>query len=58
MRGANNEPMHQDCRGLDGLRLPAFRTMRAGRWQRGDDVIFFHTGGEPAIFAYQGRLSI
>jgi 1-aminocyclopropane-1-carboxylate deaminase/D-cysteine desulfhydrase-like pyridoxal-dependent ACC family enzyme len=26
----------------------------AGRWQEGDDVVFWHTGGQPAIFAPGG----
>lgn len=25
---------------------------RSGRWQPGDDVLFWHTGGLPALFAY------
>ncbi len=26
----------------------------AGRWRRGDDVVFIHTGGLPAVFAAEG----
>ena len=32
--------------------------VRAGRWQASDNVIFLHTGGEPALFAYRSALSI
>jgi L-cysteate sulfo-lyase len=32
--------------------------VRSGRWQRSDDVVFIHTGGGPALFAYQSALSI
>lgn len=32
--------------------------VRRGRWQRGDDVVFVHTGGSPALFAYRSALSI
>jgi D-cysteine desulfhydrase family pyridoxal phosphate-dependent enzyme len=31
---------------------------RARRWQRDEDVIFIHTGGAPALFAYQSVLGI
>jgi L-cysteate sulfo-lyase len=30
--------------------------IEAGRWDRGDNVVFIHTGGTPAVFAY-GDLS-
>jgi 1-aminocyclopropane-1-carboxylate deaminase/D-cysteine desulfhydrase-like pyridoxal-dependent ACC family enzyme len=26
----------------------------AGRWGSGDDVVFWHTGGQPAVFAPGG----
>jgi L-cysteate sulfo-lyase len=32
--------------------------VRAGRWGPGDDVVFVHTGGAPALFAYQSALGI
>jgi D-cysteine desulfhydrase family pyridoxal phosphate-dependent enzyme len=32
--------------------------VRAGRWGPGDDVVFVHTGGAPALFAYRSALSI
>jgi len=41
-------------KGLAGL----IALVRAGRWQRDTDVIFIHTGGEPALFAYQSVLGI
>src|SRR4030095_1920301 len=27
--------------------------IRAGRWSKDDDVVFLHTGGAPALFAYR-----
>ena len=41
-------------KGLAGLIALA----REGRWQADTDVIFIHTGGAPALFAYQGVLRI
>jgi L-cysteate sulfo-lyase len=41
-------------KGLAGL----IALVRAARWQRDADVIFIHTGGEPALFAYQSVLGI
>lgn len=41
-------------KGLAGLIALA----RAGRWKRGDDVVFVHTGGAPSLFAYQTALGI
>jgi L-cysteate sulfo-lyase len=41
-------------KGLAGL----IALVRAGRWQPDDDVVFVHTGGEPALFAYRGALDI
>jgi 1-aminocyclopropane-1-carboxylate deaminase/D-cysteine desulfhydrase-like pyridoxal-dependent ACC family enzyme len=32
--------------------------VRAGRWQPSDNVVFVHTGGAPALFAYQSTLGI
>src|SRR5262249_34538676 len=32
--------------------------VRAGWWQPDDNVVFLHTGGEPALFAYRSALSI
>jgi L-cysteate sulfo-lyase len=41
-------------KGLAGL----IALIRQGRWRQGEDIIFLHTGGEPALFAYQGALGI
>jgi len=41
-------------KGLAGLIALA----RAGRWQTDDNVIFVHTGGAPALFAYRSALTI
>jgi L-cysteate sulfo-lyase len=41
-------------KGLAGL----IALVREGRWQADTDVIFIHTGGAPALFAYQGVLGI
>jgi L-cysteate sulfo-lyase len=41
-------------KGLAGL----IALVRAGRWQPDTDVIFIHTGGAPALFAYQSVLGI
>jgi 1-aminocyclopropane-1-carboxylate deaminase/D-cysteine desulfhydrase-like pyridoxal-dependent ACC family enzyme len=27
--------------------------VRAGRWRSGERVLFLHTGGAPALFAYE-----
>jgi L-cysteate sulfo-lyase len=32
--------------------------IREGRWREGEDVVFLHTGGAPALFAYQSALGI
>ena len=32
--------------------------IKAGRWRKGAHVVFVHTGGEPALFAYQSQLTI
>jgi L-cysteate sulfo-lyase len=41
-------------KGLAGL----IALVREGRWSADDDVIFIHTGGSPALFAYQSALDI
>jgi L-cysteate sulfo-lyase len=41
-------------KGLAGL----IAQVRAGRWRTDDDVIFVHTGGAPALFAYESTLGI
>jgi 1-aminocyclopropane-1-carboxylate deaminase/D-cysteine desulfhydrase-like pyridoxal-dependent ACC family enzyme len=41
-------------KGLAGL----IALIRAKRWQPDTDVIFIHTGGAPALFAYQSVLGI
>ena len=41
-------------KGLAGL----IALVRARRWQPDADVVFVHTGGAPALFAYQGMLGI
>ena len=42
------------AKGLAGL----IALIRAGRWRKDEDVIFLHTGGAPALFAYQSALGI
>jgi L-cysteate sulfo-lyase len=32
--------------------------IRQGLWRKDEDVIFLHTGGTPALFAYQSALGI
>lgn len=41
-------------KGLAGL----IALVRAGRWRADDDVVFVHTGGMPALFAYQQALDL
>jgi 1-aminocyclopropane-1-carboxylate deaminase/D-cysteine desulfhydrase-like pyridoxal-dependent ACC family enzyme len=41
-------------KGLAGL----IALIRAGRWRKDEDVVFVHTGGAPALFAYQSALGI
>jgi L-cysteate sulfo-lyase len=41
-------------KGLAGL----IALIRQGRWRKDEDVIFLHTGGTPALFAYQSALGI
>ena len=42
------------AKGLAGL----IALIRAGRWRAGEDVVFIHTGGAPALFAYESALAI
>jgi L-cysteate sulfo-lyase len=41
-------------KGLAGL----IALIRQGRWRNDENVIFLHTGGAPALFAYQSALGI
>jgi L-cysteate sulfo-lyase len=41
-------------KGLAGL----IALIRQGRWRKDEDVVFLHTGGAPALFAYQNALGI
>jgi L-cysteate sulfo-lyase len=41
-------------KGLAGL----IALIRQGRWRKDEDVVFLHTGGSPALFAYQSALPI
>jgi L-cysteate sulfo-lyase len=41
-------------KGLAGL----IALVRSGRWRDDEDIIFVHTGGSPALFAYQSALGI
>jgi L-cysteate sulfo-lyase len=41
-------------KGLAGL----IALIRQERWRKDDDVVFLHTGGAPALFAYQSALGI
>jgi 1-aminocyclopropane-1-carboxylate deaminase/D-cysteine desulfhydrase-like pyridoxal-dependent ACC family enzyme len=41
-------------KGLAGL----IDLVRQDRWQSDEDIVFIHTGGAPALFAYQGVLGI
>jgi len=41
-------------KGLAGL----IALIRQGRWCKDEDVVFLHTGGAPALFAYQSALGI
>jgi L-cysteate sulfo-lyase len=42
------------AKGLAGL----IALVRGGRWSATDDVIFVHTGGAPALFAYEKALGL
>jgi L-cysteate sulfo-lyase len=41
-------------KGLAGL----IALIRSGRWQASDNVVFIHTGGAPALFAYREKLAL
>ena len=41
-------------KGLAGL----IALIRQHRWRKNEDIVFLHTGGQPAIFAYHSALSI
>lgn len=41
-------------KGLAGL----IALIRAGRWDASDTIVFLHTGGEPALFAYRSALKL
>jgi len=41
-------------KGLAGL----IALVRDGRWRRDEDVVFMHTGGAPALFAYLDQLAL
>jgi len=41
-------------KGLAGL----IALIRDGRWKHDEDIVFIHTGGSPALFAYQSALGI
>jgi L-cysteate sulfo-lyase len=32
--------------------------VRAGRWRSGEHIVLMHTGGMPALFAYESVLGI
>jgi len=53
LEGLALDPVYSG-KGLAGL----IALIRDGRWQKGDDIIFIHTGGSPALFAYQSVLGI
>jgi L-cysteate sulfo-lyase len=41
-------------KGLAGL----IALIRSGRWRASDNVVFIHTGGAPALFAYREKLAL
>jgi L-cysteate sulfo-lyase len=53
LEGLPLDPVYSG-KGLAGL----IALIREGRWRKDEDVIFLHTGGEPALFAYQSALGI
>ena len=53
LEGLPLDPVYSG-KGLAGL----IALIRQGRWRKGEDVIFLHTGGAPALFAYQSALGI
>ena len=32
--------------------------LREGRWRRDEHIVFIHTGGAPALFAYREALGL
>ena len=53
LEGLPLDPVYSG-KGLAGL----IALIRQGRWRKNEDVIFLHTGGTPALFAYQSALGI
>jgi len=53
LEGLPLDPVYSG-KGLAGL----IALIRQGRWRKDEDVIFLHTGGAPALFAYQSALGI
>lgn len=53
LEGLPLDPVYSG-KGLAGL----ITLVRQGRWRGDEDVIFLHTGGSPALFAYQSALGI
>jgi L-cysteate sulfo-lyase len=53
LEGLPLDPVYSG-KGLAGL----IALIRQGRWRKNEDVIFLHTGGTPALFAYQSALRI
>jgi L-cysteate sulfo-lyase len=53
LEGLPLDPVYSG-KGLAGL----IALIRQGRWCNDEDVIFLHTGGTPALFAYQSALGI
>jgi len=51
LEGLALDPVYSG-KGLAGL----IALIRDGRWQKGDDIVFIHTGGSPALFAYQSNV--
>ena len=52
LEGLAVDPVYSG-KGLAGL----IALIRTGRWNRGDNVVFVHTGGEPGLFAYASVLA-
>ena len=52
LEGLVLDPVYS-AKGLAGL----IALIRAGRWTAGQDVVFIHTGGAPALFAYRHLFS-
>jgi len=53
LEGLPLDPVYSG-KGLAGL----IALVREGRWRRGDQVVFIHTGGTPALFAYREALGL